>query len=77
VDPASSEVWMAMGDELVHFDKDGNRIAAYRAASPEGARLEPSAILIDADRLLLAEERLGVFEFARPAEQPATAAGKH
>ncbi len=76
VDPASSEVWVAMGDELVHFDKDGNRIAAYRAASADGTRLEPSAILIEADRILLAEERLGVFEFARPVEQPAAAA-KH
>lgn len=76
VDPASSEVWVAMGDELVHFDKDGGRIAAYRTASADGTRLEPSAILIEPDRILLAEDRLGVFEFARPIEQP-TAAPKH
>jgi hypothetical protein len=77
VDPASSEVWLAMGDELVHFDKDGGRIAAYRAASAEGARLEPSAILVESDRILLAEDRLGVFEFARPAEPTPPAAPKH
>ena len=73
VDPASSEVWVAMGDELVHFDKDGGRIAAYRAVSVDGTRLEPSAILIEPDRILLAEDRLGIFEFARPIEQPPTA----
>jgi hypothetical protein len=66
-----------MGDELVHFDKDGGRIAAYRAASAEGARLEPSAILVESDRILLAEDRLGVFEFARPAEPTPPAAPKH
>jgi hypothetical protein len=71
VDPASSEVWVAMGDQLVHFDKDGGRIAAYTTSSGDGTRLEPSAILIERDRILLAEDRLGIFEFARPIEQPA------
>ena len=71
VDPASGEVWLAVSNKLLHFDKDGNRRATYRTYTAEGARVEPTAILIEADRILLADDPLGVFEFARPKELPA------
>lgn len=66
VDPASQEVWAAMGDELSHFDKDGGLVATYRTATANGTRLEPSAILIELGRILLAVDPLGVYEFERP-----------
>jgi hypothetical protein len=69
VDPASQELWAAMGDELSRFDKDGRLVATYRTATQDGTRLEPSAILIEPNRILLAVDPLGVYEFARPDKQ--------
>lgn len=66
VDPATQDVWAAIGNALLHFDKDGARRGTYRTFTKEGARLEPKAILVEADRLLLAADPLGIFEFARP-----------
>ncbi len=72
VDPASQEVWAAVGDVLLHFDKDGNRLASYRTATSDGAPLEPIAILVEPDRILLAADPLGIFDFARPDKLPST-----
>jgi hypothetical protein len=69
VDPGSQEVWAAMGDELSHFGKDGGLLATYRTATANGTRLEPSAILIESSRILLAVDPLGVYEFSRPDNQ--------
>jgi hypothetical protein len=70
-DPESDEVWVAVFDELVHIDQDGNRRAAYRTSSPEGARIEPRALLIEHDRILIADDELGIFDFALPERLPA------
>jgi hypothetical protein len=66
VDPATQDVWAAIGDALLHFDKDGTRRGTYRTFTKEGARLEPRAILVEPGRLLLAADPIGIFEFARP-----------
>jgi hypothetical protein len=66
VDPQTEEIWAAVGDELLQFDKDGNRRAAYRVSTAEGARIEPDAILVEPDRILLAADPAGIFDFARP-----------
>ena len=66
VDRTNGEVWMALGDDLLHFDKDGNRRASYHIYTPEGARLEANAILVEADRLIIGSDPLGIYEFARP-----------
>ena len=66
VDPQTEEIWAAVGDELLQFDKDGNRRAAYRVSTSEGARIEPDAILVEPDRILLAADPAGIFDFARP-----------
>ena len=34
VDPKSQEVWLAIGTLLMHFDKDGQRLASFRTISP-------------------------------------------
>jgi hypothetical protein len=66
VDPATLELWMAVGGTLLHFDKDGNRRGSYRTYTPEGARLESVAILVESNRILLAADPLGIYEFTRP-----------
>ena len=66
IDPATQEIWAAIGNRLLHFDKDGVSGTVYRTFTPEGARLEPNTILVEPDRLLIGADPLGVFEFARP-----------
>ena len=66
VERGSSEVWMALGDKLLHFDKEGNRRATYLLYTPEGARLEANSILVEKDRLLVGSDPLGIYEFERP-----------
>jgi hypothetical protein len=66
VDRASDEVWIALGNSLLHFDKDGNRRATYKTYTPEGARLEANTILVEAERLIIGNDPLGIYEFDRP-----------
>jgi hypothetical protein len=66
VDRATGEVWIALGNSLLHFDKDGNRRATYKTYTPEGARLEATTILVEADRLIIGNDPLGIYEFERP-----------
>lgn len=73
VDPVTQEVWAAIGDTLVHFSKDGTPVDSYYIATADGAQLEPNVILVEPSRILLAEDPLGVFEFARPDKQSPSA----
>ncbi|HEV2313848.1 MAG TPA: hypothetical protein VGR94_00970 [Candidatus Acidoferrales bacterium] len=75
VDPATEEVWVALGDDLMKFDKDGNRIEKYRTLTTSGEDLTPTSILVEPHRLLLADDPHGVFEFTRP-DQLATPSPK-
>jgi len=76
VDPVSQEVWAAIDDELSRFDKDGLLVGSYRTTTANGTRLEPSAILIEPERILLAADPLGVYEFAMPDKQRPASSGK-
>jgi hypothetical protein len=66
VDRDTSEVWMAVGNNLLRFDKEGTRRAGYKLYTPEGARLEPNIILVDKDHLLIGNDPLGIYVFERP-----------
>jgi hypothetical protein len=66
VDPVSECVWLAIGNVLVEFDKDGSRMATYQTYTPDGEGLHPIAILVEPGRLLLAADPLGIYEFSRP-----------
>lgn len=66
VDPATGEIWMAVGNTLMHFDKDGNRRASYQMYTPEGARLEANTIVIESDKMIIGGDPIGIYEFARP-----------
>lgn len=66
VDPQTEEIWLALGDNLMKFDKNGNRLESYRALTTSSEDLSASAILIEPHRILLADDPHGIFEFARP-----------
>jgi hypothetical protein len=66
VDRASGEVWIALHNTLLHFDKEGNRRASYQLYTPQGARLEADTILVEKDRVIIGSDPLGIYEFERP-----------
>jgi DNA-binding beta-propeller fold protein YncE len=69
----TGEVWIALHNRLLRFDKDGNRKATYQLYTPDGTRLDATTLQITKDRLIIGGDPLGVFEFERPdlkAEQP-------
>ncbi len=65
VDPVSQDIWAAIGKVLVHFDKNGSYLGEYFIATPEGAPLHVSAIIVEPDRLIVASDSRGVYEFTR------------
>ena len=65
VERDTGEVWIAMGDLLLHYDKDGNRRATYLMYTPDNARLEANTILVEKGRLFIGSDPLGVYEFER------------
>jgi predicted DNA-binding WGR domain protein len=65
-DRDSGEVWMAVGNNLHRFDKEGTRRAGYRLYTPEGARLEASIIVVQKNVLLIGSDPLGIYVFDRP-----------
>jgi hypothetical protein len=66
VDRATGEVWVALYNTLLHFDKEGNRRASYKLYTPQGARLEANTILVEKDLLIIGSDPLGIYEFDRP-----------
>jgi len=65
IDKQTGEVWMAIANTLLRFDKEGNRRAMYRLYTPQNARLEATAIVVEKDRLLIGGDPLGIYEFER------------
>ena len=65
VDPNSQDIWAAVGKVLVHFDKNGSYLGEYFITTPEGAPLRVSAIIVEPDRLIVASDSRGVYEFTR------------
>ncbi len=66
VDPQTQVVFVAIGDQLLQLDREGNRKVTYRTFTKSGERVEPVSILVEPDRLLLATDSLGIYDFARP-----------
>jgi hypothetical protein len=71
VDPQTHDVWAAIGGTLVHFSGDGNPVGIYYLTLAGGSSLKPTALLVEPDRLLIAADPWGIFEFARP-DKPAS-----
>ena len=70
VDPVNGDVWLALHNTLLHFDKEGNRRSEYQIYTKDGARIEANLLLVEEDRLLIGADPLGVYEFARPDRKP-------
>jgi hypothetical protein len=70
MDPVTQEIWVALGNVLLRFDKDGARIGSYRPLSPTRAPLVSKTILVEPERLLLGTESWGIFAFIRPDKSP-------
>lgn len=68
VDPDTQEIWVALGPRLLHFDRDGRRRGSYRTFTADGTRVEAAAILVEPQRLLIASDTLGIFEFPHPTQ---------
>ena len=65
VDPETQELWLALGNLLMHFDSADNKTASARAYTKSGARMVPGFILVEKDDLLLGNDPLGIYEFPR------------
>jgi hypothetical protein len=65
VDPETQELWLALGNLLMHFDSADNKTASARAYTMSGARMVPGFILVEKDDLLLGNDPLGIYEFPR------------
>jgi hypothetical protein len=63
---STGEVWIALHNRLLRFDKDGYRKATYQLYTPDGTRLDANSIVVEKDRLLIGSDPLGIFEFERP-----------
>jgi hypothetical protein len=72
VDPQTKEVWAAIGDTLVHFDSGGGREEMYYLLLTDGSSLKPTSIVVEPNRLLIAADPYGIYEFPRP-DRPAPA----
>jgi len=66
VDPVTERVWLAFGNEIMVFEKDGLQLAEYRVYTPEGGRLILNSILVEPERLVITSDPLGIYEFPRP-----------
>lgn len=66
VDAATGEVWLALGNVVHRFDREGNRRGSYRIYTPQGARLEATVILLEPGKMLVGGDPIGVYEFERP-----------
>ncbi|HXX19818.1 MAG TPA: hypothetical protein VEJ46_10475 [Candidatus Acidoferrum sp.] len=73
VDPETQEAWVAISDTLVHFDNFGNWRDIFYLTTPGGASMKPTSILVEPDRILVASDSWGIFEFPRP-DRPSPAA---
>lgn len=65
VDPETQELWLALGNLLMHFDSTDSNTASNRAYTTVGARMVPNFILVEKDHLLLGNDPLGIYEFPR------------
>ena len=66
VDPQTQEAWTAIGDMLVHLDSNGNRLDTYYMTIRGETTIKASAILVESDRILIASDSWGIYEFPRP-----------
>ena len=62
---SSGDLWVAVGDTLIHYSKDGTALDAYDLALKGGQPLKPTALVIEPDRFIVAADPWGIYEFSR------------
>jgi hypothetical protein len=67
VDPANGDIWLGIGGRLLRYAADGQELGSFLIYTPEEARIEASALLLEPGRILVASSELGVFDLPRPA----------
>jgi hypothetical protein len=67
VDPANGDIWLAIGGRLLRYSADGVELGSFLIYTPEEARIEASAVVLEPGRILVASGQLGVFDLPRPA----------
>ncbi|HZP33898.1 MAG TPA: hypothetical protein VFB23_11115 [Candidatus Acidoferrales bacterium] len=65
VDAETQELWLALGNLLMHFDSADNNTDSARAYTVTGARMVPDFILAEKNDLLLGNAAFGTYEFSR------------
>jgi hypothetical protein len=77
VDEQTFDVWVAIDDELTHFDHDGGRVGeTYRTFTADGERMAPTSMIVESNRLILAADPIGIYAFPRPDKAPGVAPAK-
>jgi len=66
VDPQTQEAWATIGDMLAHLDRNGNLVDAYYVTITGDTSIRPTAVLVEPDRILIASDPWGIYEFPRP-----------
>jgi hypothetical protein len=67
VDPANGDIWLGIGGRLLRYTADGSEMGSYLIYTPDEARIEASALLLEPGRIVVGSEELGVFDLPRPA----------
>ena len=69
VDPETQEIWLALGNLLMHFDNADNNMSSDRIYTTDRARMVPDSVLVEKDDLLLGSDPLGIHEFPRSGKK--------
>jgi hypothetical protein len=67
VDPTNGEIWLAIAGRLLRFYADGMEHGSFLIFTPGEERIEATAVLVEADRIVVASSHQGVFALPRPA----------
>ena len=67
VDPANGDIWLGIGARLLRYAADGQELGSFLIYTPEEARIEASALMLEPGRIVVASSQLGVFDLPRPA----------
>jgi hypothetical protein len=66
IDPQTQDAWAAIGEMLAHLDTNGNLVDTYYVTITGDTTIRPTALLVEADRILIASDPWGIYEFPRP-----------
>ncbi|HXW61733.1 MAG TPA: hypothetical protein VEJ45_03980 [Candidatus Acidoferrales bacterium] len=75
IDPQTQEAWVAIGDMLAHLDSSGYLLDTYYVTIAGDTSVKPTAVLVEPDRILIASDPWGIYEFPRPDKPLPTPSG--